>query len=173
MRALKRHLWIGALAMGLLFMVIGAWFVYLGNDAKNMITDELVTQNITLGADAVEFGGTPGDAVRDARTADIESKIITLHTEGKHGVWSAQDRKTEEGLAGRASIASGLPLRNSLNMAVMGYGVANLAMGVGAMIILTGVGILAFLAPVLYFTTAEEREEEEPAVRTGAPALAF
>ena len=171
MKTLRTHLWVGALAMGLLFMVIGGLFVYMGNDAKNMITGELITQNITLGADAVEFGGTPGEAVLDARTADIESKIITLHTEGKHGVWSAQDRKTEEGLAGRASIASGLPLRNSLNMAVMGYGVANLAMGVGAMIILMGAGTLAFLAPVLYFTTAEDREE--PTVRTGAPALAY
>ena len=81
---------------GLFFIVIGGLFVYMGNDAKNMITDELVTQNITLGADAVEFGGTPGDAIRDARIADIENKIITLHAEGKHGVWSAQDRKTEE-----------------------------------------------------------------------------
>ena len=171
MKTLRTHLWIGALAMGLMFMVIGGWFVYLGNDAKNMITGELVTQNITLGADAVEFGGIPGEAVNDARTADIESKIIALHTEGKHGVWTAQDRKTEEGLAGRASIASGLPLRNSLNMAVMGYGVANLATGVGSVIILMGAGTIAFLVPVLYFTAAEELEE--PTVRTGAPVLAY
>tara|TARA_B100000809_G_scaffold120854_1_gene119068 strand:- start:801 stop:1019 length:219 start_codon:yes stop_codon:yes gene_type:complete len=72
--------------MGLFFMVIGGLFVYMGNDAKNMIADELVTWNITLGADAVQFGRILGDAIRDARTADIESKIITLHTEGKHGV---------------------------------------------------------------------------------------
>jgi hypothetical protein len=95
------------LAMGLFFMVIGGLVVYVGNDAKNMITGELVTQNIALGADAVEFGGTPGVAVRDAKTADIEAKIITLHTEGKYVVWSAQDRKAEEDLAGRASITSG------------------------------------------------------------------
>ena len=29
--------------MGMFFMVIGGLFVYMGNDAKNMITDELVT----------------------------------------------------------------------------------------------------------------------------------
>ncbi|HIF44323.1 MAG TPA: hypothetical protein EYQ67_09355 [Dehalococcoidia bacterium] len=167
MKTLRRNLWVGALAMGLFFMVNGGLLVYMGNDAKNMITDELVTQNITLGADAVEFGGTPGDAIRDARTADIESKIITLHAEGKHGVWSAQDRKTEEGLAGRASITSSLPLRNSLNMAVMGYGIANLAMGVGAMIILMGAGTMAFLAPVLYLAIAKE---EEPKAATLALA---
>ena len=94
METLRPNLWVGALAVGLFFMVIGGLFVYIGNDAKNIITGELVTQNITLGADAVEFGGTLGDAIGDARTADIESKIITLYSEGRHGVWSAQDRKT-------------------------------------------------------------------------------
>ena len=171
MKTLRRNLWVEALAMGLFFMVIGGLVVYVGNDAKNMITGELVTQNITLGADAVEFGGTPGVAVRDAKTADIEAKIITLHTEGKYGVWSAQDRKTEAGLAGRASITSGPPLRNGLNMAVMGYGVANLAMGVGTMIILMGAGTMAFVVPVLYLVTA--KEEEEPRVNVGAPELAY
>jgi hypothetical protein len=154
MKTLRRNLWVEALAMGLFFMVIGGLFVYVGNDAKNMITGELVTQNITLGADAVEFGGTPGVAVRDAKTADIEAKIITLHTEGKY--------------------TNGRPLRNSLNMAVMGYGVANLAMGVGTMIILMGAGTMAFVAPVLYLVTPkEEEEEEEPRVNVGAPELAY
>ena len=64
MKTLRRNLWVGALAMGLFFMVIGRLFVYMGNDAKNMIADELVTWNITLGADAVQFGRILGDAIR-------------------------------------------------------------------------------------------------------------
>ena len=43
MKTLRRNRWVGALAMGMFFMVIGGSFVYMGNDAKNMITDELVT----------------------------------------------------------------------------------------------------------------------------------
>jgi hypothetical protein len=55
-------------------------------------------------------------------------------------------------------------------MTFMGYGIANLAMGV--MIILTGAGTMASLAPVLYLAIAKE-EEEEPKVTAATLALAF
>jgi len=139
-------------------------FIYTGMDAKNMITDELVAQDISLGKDAVEFGGTPGALVNDASTAEIEAKIIALHTDGKYGMYSSLERDDPN----RANIIKGLTLRNSLNMAVMGYGIANLAIGTGAVIVLMGAGTLAFVAPVIYHATA--REEEEGEVNTGAPA---
>jgi hypothetical protein len=53
-------------------------------------------------------------------------------------------------------------------MAAMGYGIANLAIGTGAVIVLMGAGTLGFVAPVIYRATA--REEEEGEVNTGAPA---
>ena len=57
-------------------------------------------------------------------------------------------------------------------MAVMGYGIANLALGVGAMIILMGAGTMAFLARVLYLAIDKE-EEEEPMVKAATLALAY
>lgn len=57
-------------------------------------------------------------------------------------------------------------------MAVMGYGIANLAMGVGAKIILIGAGTMAFLAPALYLAIAKE-EEEEPKVTAATLAQAY
>ena len=59
-----------------------------------------------------------------------------------------------------------------MNMAVMGYGIANLALGVGAMIILMGAGTMAFLARVLYLAIAKEGEEE-PMVKAATLALAY
>ena len=41
METLRPNLWVGALAVGLFFMVIGGLFVYIGNDAKNIITGEI------------------------------------------------------------------------------------------------------------------------------------
>ena len=163
MRTFKRHMWVGALALGLLFVGLGALFICTGMEAKNMITNELVAQDISLGKDAVEFGGTPGDLVNNASTAEIEAKIIALHTDGKYGVYSSLERDDPH----RADIINGLPLRNSLNMAVMGYGIANLAIGTGAIIILMGAGTMAFVAPVLYHATAKEGNKAE--VNTGAP----
>lgn len=164
MKTLKRYLWLGALALGIVFIAVGAMFMITGMDAKNMITNELVAQDISLGKDAVEFGGTPGDLVNDAVTAEVEAKIIALHTDGKYGVYSSLERDDPH----RDDIIKALALRNSLNMAVMGYGVANLAIGAGAIIVLMGAGTLALVAPVLYLTTAKEKDEA--AVTTGAPA---
>ena len=59
-------------------------------------------------------------------------------------------------------------------MAVMGFEVADLAIGIGAVIVLMGVGTLAFVAPVLYITIAKGEEEESTAktgVVTPAPAV--
>ena len=164
MKTLKRHLWLAALAIGIVFIAVGTMFMVTGMNAKDMITNELVAQDVTLGKDAVEFGGTPGDAVNDASTAEISAKIIALHTDGTYGVYSSLDRNDPH----RADILKGLALRNSLNMAVMGYGIANLAIGTGVMIVLMGAGTVALVAPALYLTTA--KEEDEVAVTTGAPA---
>ncbi len=163
MKTLKRHLWLAALALGIVFIAVGTMFMVTGFNAKDMITNELVAQDISLGKDAVEFGGTPGDLVSDASTAEIEAKIIALHTDGKYGIYSSLDRDDPH----RADILKGLALRNSLNMAVMGYGIANLAIGTGAVIVLMGAGTLALVAPVLYLTAAEEKDE--PAVNNEAP----
>jgi hypothetical protein len=49
-----------------------------------------------------------------------------------------------------------------------------LAIGIGAVIVLMGVGTLAFVAPVLYITIAKGEEEESTAktgVVTPAPAV--
>jgi len=121
-------------------------FMVTGLNAKTMITDELVAQDIYLGKDAVVFGETPGDP-----TAEIEAKIIALHIDGKYGVYSSLERDGPH----RADIIKGLALRISLNTAVMGYGIANLALGTGALIALMGTGTVAFLAPVLYLTMAK------------------
>ena len=47
-------------------------------------------------------------------------------------------------------------------MAVMGFGVADLAIGIGAVIVLMGVGTLAFVAPVLYITIAKGKRKSPP-----------
>ena len=95
-------------------------FIFTGVDAKNMITDKLVAQDIYLGKDAVKLGGMPGTLVDDASTAEIEAKIIALHTDGEYGMYSTLER----GDPNRATIIKGLTLRDSLNMA--GYGLRNL-----------------------------------------------
>ena len=166
MKTLKRHLWVGALALGLLFIGLGTLFVVTGFDAKDMIRTALAEENVTTGADAVEFGVPAGVLVNDAKTAEAQAEVIKMHSFDRYGRYADMDRDDPN----REAYLKGLTLRNSMNMAVMGFGLADLAIGIGAVIVLMGAGTLAFVAPLLYLTIA--KEEEEPAVKAGAPALA-
>ncbi|MCH2511608.1 MAG: hypothetical protein DSY78_04940 [Chloroflexi bacterium] len=164
MKTLKRHLWVGALAFGLLFIVLGTLFMVIGLDAKDMIRTALADENVTTSADAVEYGVPAGVVVTDAKTAEAQAEVIKKHSFDRYGRYADMDRDD-------LNREAYLTLRNSLNMAVMGFGVADLAIGMDAVIVLMGVGTLAFVAPVLYITTAKEGEAE-PTVKAGAPALA-
>ena len=170
MKTLKRHLWVGALALGLLFIELGTLFMVTGLDAKDMIRTALAEENVTTGADAVEYGVPAGVLVTDAKTAEAQTEVIKKHSFNRYGRYTDMDRDDPN----REAYLTGLTLRNSLNMAVMGFGVADLAIGIGAVIVLMGVGTLAFVAPVLYITIAKGEEEESTAktgVVTPAPAV--
>ena len=164
MRTLKSHLWIGALALGLLFVGMGALFMVTALEAKGMIRAALAEENVTTSKDAVNFGVRAGVLVADATTAEAQSEVIKMHSIERYGLYSEMERDDPN----RANYIKGLTLRNSLNMAVMGFGVADLAMGMGAIVVLMGVGTMAFLAPVVYLATAEE--DDAPEVNAGAKA---
>ena len=163
MKTLTRHLWIEALALALLFVGLGALFIVTGLEAKGMIRDALIAENVTTSADAVEFGVPAGVLVTDAKTAEAQPEVIKMHSFDRYGRYADMDRDDPN----RDAYLKRLTLRNFLNMAVMGFGVADLAIGAGAVIILMGVGTLAFVAPVLYLVTAKEKDEFP--VKTGAP----
>ena len=164
MRTIKRHLWIGALALGLLFIGMGALFMVTALEAKGMIRAALAEENVTTSKDAVKFGVEAGVLVTNAATAEAQSEVIKMHSIDRYGLYTEMERDDPN----RATYIKGLTLRNSLNMAVMGFGVADLAMGMGAIIILMGAGTMAFLATVVYLATNEE--DELPEVNAGARA---
>ena len=163
MKTLKRHMWAGALALGLLFVGLGAMFIFTGLEAKDTIRVALMEENVITSADAVEFGVPAGVLVNDATTAEAQAEVIKMHSFDRYGRYSDMDRDDPN----RAAYIKGLTLRNSLNMAVMGFGIADLAIGTGAMIILMGAGTMAFVAPVLYHTTAKKDSTAD--VNAGAP----
>ena len=168
MKTLKRHLWVGAIALGLLFVGLGALFVVTGLDAKDMIRTALADENVTTSADAVDFGVPAGVLITEGKTAEAQAEVIKMHSIDNYGRYADMARDDPN----RAEYIMGLALRNSLNMAVMGFGVANLAIGTGAVIILMGAGTLAFLGPVLYLATAEEEKEHAAKAGTAMAPLA-
>jgi len=95
-----------------------------------------------------------GVVVTDAKTAEAQAEVIKKHSFDRYGRYADMDRDD----LNREAYLNGLTLRNSLNMAVMGFGVADLAIGMGAVIVLMGVGTLAFVAPVLLTSPPPRRK---------------
>jgi hypothetical protein len=153
MKALRTHLWIAAAAVGLAFVGLGILFVVMGFDAKATIRTAMAEENVTTSSDAVEFGVPAGVLVRDAKTAEAQASVIKMHSIDRYGLYTEMERDDPN----RATYIKGLTLRNSLNLAVMGFGVADLAIGTGAIILLMGVATLAVGVPALHgMTEAEE-----------------
>ena len=152
MTALRTHLWIGAAAVGLAFVALGILFVVMGLDAKATIRAALADENVTTSSDAVEFGVPAGILVRDAKTAEAQADVIKMHSIENYGLYTEMERDDPN----RATYIKGLTLRNSLNLSVLGFGVADLAIGTGAVILLMGVATLAVGVPALYGATAAE-----------------
>lgn len=152
MRAVMTHLWIAAAAAGLAFVGLGILFVVMGFDAKATIRAAMAEENVTTSKESVEFGVPAGLLVQDAKTAEAQANVIKMHSIDRYGLYTEMERDDPN----RATYVTGLTLRNSLNLAVMGFGVADLAIGTGAIVLLMGVATLVVGVPALYGMTAAE-----------------
>ena len=141
--ALRSYLWMGAVMLGVLFIGLGAFFVFEGFAAKDTVQQALVAEQATTSGSAV----IPDAPIVNIATAEAQENLITEHTLGTLGPYSQLERGSDD----RATYLDGLTIRNSLNMAVMGFRVSDLVIGVGAVILLLGATSLLLLAPVLYW----------------------
>lgn len=164
MGTLARYTLIAAVLLGLGMMSMGAFFVMKGLDAKAEIESALVKERVITSEDAP----IPGVMVSDAATARAQQDTIEAHTYGRWGPYSEMDREDPN----RDSYLKGLTLRNALNMAVMGFGVADLAIGTGAATMVLGLTMSGFALAALSIVRAPvaERRRAPVLVPLGAPA---
>lgn len=140
---LRRHLpWIAASVMGLLLVAVGAYSIIQGLDVRNQIRNELRDEQIITSQDA----SIPGVLVEDAETAKAQADVIKQHTLGTWGPYSQLPRDDPR----RAQFVDGVALRTALNMAVMGFGITDLIIGMGVIVLLAGLATLGLATPALY-----------------------
>ena len=140
LRAVSRVAVVVAIAVGIGMIVLGSVFLSLGMTAKNDIAAALRQENVTTGDDA----DVPGALVEDAATAQAQQDSIQAHTFGRFGPYSGMEREDPN----RETYLKGLTLRNALNLAIVGFGVGDLAMGMGAVTIVLGAMIAGLALPV-------------------------
>jgi hypothetical protein len=157
---------ISLMILGLVFVGAGGYTTLRGFDAKDQVRDQLAVQQIVLTEDAKEIvGGVPGATVKDAKTAEQMAKIIDFHAlESTGGLRYAEMGRfsTEDGdPAGTSDAAAALKgadgkpvpnglrntafqaaaLQTSLYSSVMAFNIADLVVGLGAMIIVLGLAV--------------------------------
>jgi hypothetical protein len=141
---LRRHApWVSSLILGLLLVIGGGYMVVQGLSVRDEIQDELRDEQIMTSQDA----RIPGVLVEDAETAKAQADIIKQHTLGTWGPYSELPREDPR----RAQFIDGVTLRTALNMAVMGFGVTQLVIGAGVLVVLAGAATLFLATPGLYF----------------------
>lgn len=141
---IRRHSpWVATLVIGLILVAAGLFFLVKGLDTRAEIREGLIAEQIITSRDA----SIPGVLVEDAATARAQSEAIKGHTYGRWGPYSKLDRDDPN----RAVYLDGVTLRTALNLAIAGFGVADMAIGAGVLILMAGVATLLLAAPALYF----------------------
>ena len=131
---------VAAIILGIGMVVLGSIFMVMGFAAKGDIREALVRENVITSDDAP----VPGVLVQNVETAKAQAVAIESHTFGRFGPYSSMDRDDPN----RETYLKGLTLRNSLNLAVVGFGVADMAVGVGAVTIVLGIIIAGLAVPI-------------------------
>ena len=156
---MKKAFPIGLMIIGLAFLVGGLYTITRGFDAKALVQDELIAQNITTPDDA----SLPGVQVKDAATAQSMADIIGFHAleagNGKTYAELGRFLTPEGGDTSDETLAlldeAGNPvsnplrevafqasaLRTSLYTSVMAFNVSDLVIGLGLMIAVLGFAI--------------------------------
>ncbi len=157
MVALQKLSWVAVVAavlLGIGMIVVGSIFVIMGADAKGDIREALRKEKVITAKDA----SLPGVLVEDVATARAQQDAIEAHTFGRFGPYSGMERDDPN----RDVYIKGLALRNALNLAIVGFGVADLAMGLGAVTIVLGVIIAGLAIPVHLLFMGERWRSASP-----------
>lgn len=151
----RRHApWVASLVLGLALLIGGAYMIVRGLEVRDRIRDELRAEQVMTSQDA----SIPGVLVDDAETAQAQADAIKEHTLGTWGPYSELPRDDPR----RAQFIDGVALRTALNMAVMGFGVTDLAIGAGVLVLVAGAATLVLATPGLYFLTAMVVDRRPP-----------
>lgn len=188
-----RHwFWIAPLVLGAVFIGGGIYMITQGNDAKDEVRDALVRENVTVSDDADQYAGQLIDTPEEAKAeADVIWKHTVARTDGETYAtldrFIAADGESTTSNPDEALIDSGgnpvanparetaltsANLRTSLNLAVMGFKVSDLVIGLGVFMIVMGATLILFLSPAVYWASEVANEREAGRREDSAAAAA-
>lgn len=145
------------IAAGVAFLIGGPYMVARGFDGRSQVRAELKAEHIVTPEDA----SRPGIAVVDGPSAVVQANIIKKHSlEASGGKTYAQLERTDPA---RATVFQGDMLRTALLSSSLAWNVANLVIGLGALVFFLGtvlltVGLALRKPEQVVFAAPAERE---------------
>ena len=159
---IRHYIWIAPMVLGLVFIGGGIYMMTAGQSAKDEVRDSIVSENIITSEDA----SIPNVLVDNAAKAKAEADVIGVHyleiTGGK--TYADLDRDDPN----RETAFRAVQLRTSLNLAVMGFKVADLVIGLGVFMIVVGASFIVFMAPAVFYSAAIANHYNELIKKDGA-----
>ncbi len=135
-----RLLAVAVMLGGLVSLVIGIVFIVQSISVKALVTEGLATEGQTSQLpEEGEEGYFEGNVVDTAEEATAVADYLLGHMHGDDG--NDRYNNLERGSDERASYLDGFSLVTGLNLAVMGFGVAQIALAAGIVMITTGLSL--------------------------------
>jgi hypothetical protein len=135
-----RKLAVVVLLLGLVSLALGGFFVQLGIQKANYLTEKMAAQNITY----TGAGGAINGAIDTPQEAQAMADVLQEHSAaiGNYSKLAKDDPN-------RQQILNAMTMTTSLELAVMGFGLTQVVEASGAFMILVGLGFLLVSVPAI------------------------
>jgi hypothetical protein len=137
MTAILKWAWLGAIVFGVVLVGAGVFMVYEGRQAHDDVTDTLADERILTSEEAE----IPLAAVDSADEAKAQADVIREHALEASGGRTYAELPRDD--PARATYLNSVTLRTALMQSYMAFRVADLVMGVGAIVVLLGLSHIA------------------------------
>jgi hypothetical protein len=134
------YLWLVPLPLGAGFIAGGGYMVVQGLLAKRQVREALEAEQIVSSTES----RIPGVLVNSAATAEAQEEVIRTHSLRETG--GRTFAQLPRGDALRDYYLRAVTLRTALGLAVMGFKISDLVIGLGAFGAAVGVGMIAISA---------------------------
>jgi hypothetical protein len=164
------HWGVVVLVFGIVGLIIGASFIGLAVQKNNLVAGELRAQNVTLGLSQDQIKA--GQVVDNAQTAQTAASLLGQHLKSIAPTYGDLMAKNPGGKYDptnptNLTYTQGLNMENSMNLAVLSFGVIQIAEIMGGGLVAIGLAVGA-IGLVLLRLAQKEKVAEEKKAKSGA-----
>ena len=129
--------------IGVVALVVGGVFIWQGMAKNDLLVTAMQQEKITLGIESDKLSA--GEVIDSADEAEIAGDTVREH---RHGIAPTygdllEGKQYDPTDPKQLTYAQALNLENYLYLAVLGFGVTQIAIGAGAFMVITGLALIS------------------------------